>query len=159
MKCLVKFEADWADEHNVYGFYVYGNDEEIQKQFTYAKAYWEVYPYIDVEFYFGTNECITFEDYESYRRSFDLIDCTEEDYQVLQDKFGNSGGVVEWGWTGAMDFFDCVFGWGDSEEKNPRLLKLAEELWPPQNIQHDPTPEELEDFWDPKPKETFWDVN
>lgn len=147
MKCLVKFEADWADEHDVYGFRVFDDQEEIQKQFLYAETYWKVYPNKEVEMSFGSNEWMTYEDYESYRRSFDLIDVTDEDFEVLKDKFGGYRDRVDWGWTGAMNFYDHVEGWGDNVEKNPRLLKLREELWPQPVIQHDPTPEELEDFW------------
>ena len=131
MTILAKFQCDWADEHDVYGFTVYKSREELEKVFTYVTAWFEENPGETIELGFGTNQYLGFEDVESFRRSLTIMDVTDEELQTLKKFFGCRWNEdrVDFGFTGWCDITDYIIPYGD-DDKNERLDILANELWP-----------------------------
>lgn len=88
---LVKFEADYADEFDVYGFRVM-NESQFQ-EFT-ANLEKIKFPQ---EVYFGTNEAVEFESLDEYKRAFKSKEIDRNEHLVLKRLFGND-------WYGTVDF-------------------------------------------------------
>ena len=86
MKQLIKFEDNWADEFNVEAFAV-KDYQEIEKLFALAKIYFDLFPGQELEIGFGTNEELTFRDYEDYRSKFTVTDLTESEVEVFREHF------------------------------------------------------------------------
>jgi hypothetical protein len=136
MTTLVKFQADWADEHDVYGFRTYNSPKEIEKVFTYVEAWFDAYPGQEIELGFGTNQQLTFGDFISFYDSFTITELTDDEFQTLQKLFpGWREGVVDFGWNGWADVVDYLIPC--PEDENERLTKLADELWPPREDLND----------------------
>ena len=131
MTILAKFQCDWADEHDVYGFMTYNSRDKLEKIFTYMTAYWETYPNKEVELGFGTNQCLYFDSIEGFRGCFTITELTDEEFGTLLKLFPTwRDGVANFGYTGWSDIIDAVTPWRE-EDKNERLEQLADELWPP----------------------------
>lgn len=83
-KILIKFQADYADEFDVYGF-------TIQDQSWWDKHLQEVAGRLDeegtIERYFGTNECVEFHSLEQYTASFTVTPITDDEFQVFKKLF------------------------------------------------------------------------
>jgi hypothetical protein len=135
MTILAKFQCDWADEHDVYGFMIYNSREELEKIFTYMTAYWETYPNKEIELSFGTNEYLGFDSIEGLRECFTVLDVTDEELQTLKKFFVCSwnDNIVEFGWTGWDNIIDAVTPWRE-EDRNEELDNLANKLWPPREF-------------------------
>jgi hypothetical protein len=84
MPVLLKYEDDYADEFDVYGFMLM-TDEEWNK-FEKVIDCMEDFPQ---EFYFGTNEQIIYENKENVKRAFKPIRISLEDAKVIKKLFGN----------------------------------------------------------------------
>jgi hypothetical protein len=81
VKKLVKFNCDWADEFDVYGFTIIENDE--WDKFMQAIENLD-YPH---ESYFGTNEAIIFERRDDIIRSFKVVDITDQEADIFKRCF------------------------------------------------------------------------
>jgi len=84
---LVKFQADYADEFDVYGMRLMTSKEYAEfldeaKKDTYPK-----------ELYFGTNEQIVFNDFGDVERSLTVEDLSPTGEQVIRAAIGD-----EFGW-------------------------------------------------------------
>lgn len=133
MTILAKFQCNWADEHDVYGFRTFESKEEVEKIFTYVQAWFEENPGEVIDLYFGTNEHIDLECFESFKESLTIIELTEEELETLKKLFGPHWlveNLIDYGWTGWADVQDYLIPW--EENGNERLLNLADELWPPE---------------------------
>lgn len=82
MSLLVKFQMDWADEHDVYGFRIMGDDEWNRFQEVLDCV---IYPQ---ETYFGTNEELIFESKEQVLKALEVSTLTEEEVAVFKKFFG-----------------------------------------------------------------------
>lgn len=86
---LVKFKKDYADEFNVCGISLY-TEEDLDKTLTYLKDNFDKLN--DKEYYFGTNECLEFSNYDEITQSIVISDISEETYKelknILSDDFG-----------------------------------------------------------------------
>jgi hypothetical protein len=85
---LIKQCIDYADEFDVYAFDVVPKDEwEANKKRILELTY-------ELEYYFGTNEELTFADGEDYLNQIVVSDISEEEAQTLDKlfdgEFGNS---------------------------------------------------------------------
>jgi hypothetical protein len=93
MPVLLKLQADWADEFNVYGFEVISKKDWMKLQ----EAIHEIkYP---KEVYFGTNEAITLENPDSTLRMFNAKEITPLEAATLYRLFPQYGGRCEFGWV------------------------------------------------------------
>ena len=94
MAKLIKFQADWADEFDVYGFKVVTDIEWEQIQEAIQKI---EYPR---EYGFGTNEQILFESSDEFMRALKVVDVTDDEVEVLQKCFPKpwKDGDIEFGW-------------------------------------------------------------
>jgi len=84
MQFLVKCQADYSDEFDVYGFKVMSDEQWIILQENIKKCN---YP---MEVYFGTNEALIFESPNEIMRSLTAIEMTPEEVEVLKKGFGTS---------------------------------------------------------------------
>lgn len=91
---LVKYSFDYADEFSVSGFGVY-TIEEWSVIKSSIKNSIEINP--DKEYYFGTNEYLTFSDYESWESGLDVIYISQSEAKVLGELF-------------QFDLIDSTFG-------------------------------------------------
>jgi len=80
---LVKFEGNWADEMDIYGFHVMS-----EEQWEYKKNEIKHTPFPE-EVYFGTNEYETYETPEEYLRNFKVIEITEIEAEIISRLFGS----------------------------------------------------------------------
>jgi hypothetical protein len=87
-KVLVKFEANYADEFDIYGFDIM-EKSEWEDHLTWVNNITEEtdgeYQW-PIEEFFGTNEAILFYDYNEYVSCFTVVDITEEEVETI-DKF------------------------------------------------------------------------
>ncbi len=83
MPVLLKFDSNYADEFNIEGF-VAISEAEWKSYKTKAKKAIGNSPH---EYYFGTNESITFSGYKEYLKSFKATTISEEEYQFLLKTF------------------------------------------------------------------------
>jgi hypothetical protein len=88
---LVKFQADYADEFDVYGFTVMTENQYIQFRNDLEKVEWPS------ENYFGTNEAIVFQSLKDYENAIEVIEIDEKEYQVLEKLFGGGYMGVSFG--------------------------------------------------------------
>lgn len=81
---LAKFDDNYADEFDVHGFMVM--DQEYYNQFV------KDLPKIKFpnEIWFGTNEGITFQSLDEYKKAFTFQEIDENEYLVLKKLFGNT---------------------------------------------------------------------
>jgi len=92
MKVLVKFEADYADEFDVYGFQIMDKDKWLKYK---AKL-------MDhegtIEIYFGTNEAIVAESGEEFLYNYTVIGISGTESSHLEKLFpnGNYGNFLMW---------------------------------------------------------------
>ena len=110
---LIKFQSNYSDEFEVYGFKTVESLEEFDKELMRAKQFWQQYRNAEVSMCFGTNEEFIFDDYEGYAACFEISTITEAEMICLERLFGG-----EWGFVEAFNFTEHV----DED--------LANELWP-----------------------------
>jgi hypothetical protein len=103
MSLLVKFQMDWADEHDVYGIRIMGDDE--WKRF---QEVLDCVPYPQ-EMYFGTNEELNFKNKAQVLNAFEISTLTDEEVAVFKKFFGKpySDGV-EFGWDPIDQFAEVI---------------------------------------------------
>jgi|LakMenE01Jun11ns_1017448.scaffolds.fasta_scaffold9809416_3 hypothetical protein len=137
MKQLIKFQDNWADEFNVEAFAV-KDYQEIEKLFALAKIYFDLFPGQELEIGFGTNETLTFCDYEDYRSRFTVTDLTESEVEVFQKHFpqylpeilpvfGTGSGVFEFG-----IFYDHFFNLYDEGNLSDDIIDKLKQIEPVQ---------------------------
>lgn len=92
---LVKFQADYADEFDVYGFKVVTDIEweqiqEAIKRISYPREYG-----------FGTNEEIQFESASEFMGALKVVDLSDDEVEVLSRCFPKTwkDGDIEFGWN------------------------------------------------------------
>ena len=127
---LIKFQSDYADEFDVYGFVALSSLKDFNKQLSFAQTFWEEYPGREVEVGFGTNESFRYDNYDSFYESFEVVEITPEEFKMLQRLFpGYDDTQVGWGFTGTIQLDAWV--WESFEfDNNERLSALYAELWP-----------------------------
>jgi hypothetical protein len=81
---LVKFQANYADEFDVYGFAVFQAStweeiKELARDLDWSNP---------IERYFGTNEAITFKSYADYIHHFKVTTISEAEFLMLKKLFG-----------------------------------------------------------------------
>lgn len=83
---LVKYEYDYADEFDVYGFELLDQDgiDKLNNRIENL-----TYPY---ESYFGTNEALLLENIEEIKYGLKIIKITYNDYISLEKLFGTRYG-------------------------------------------------------------------
>jgi hypothetical protein len=102
---LVKFDNDWADEFSLTTFAVMEH-KEIEKLLYLVELYFSFFPGKIIEMYFGTNEYFEFEDYKSFRNSFEIVNLTKQEVKMLGKLFPPyEENPVEFG----NNFLDGVF--------------------------------------------------
>jgi len=95
MPILLKCEADYADEFDVYGLVIIDSEEWEN----FKKQVHDIdYP---IEIYFGTNEAILFESSDSVLQSMTPYEITEDEAAVfekfLKPSYSKSG--IDFGWN------------------------------------------------------------
>jgi hypothetical protein len=86
---LIKFNCDYADEFDVYGFEISTrkkHNEYVDKLAGYPKM-------INAELYFGTNEVLEFDTVSDYMHCIDIKDITKEEYDSIERLFGRYFGI------------------------------------------------------------------
>ncbi len=91
-KLLVKGDTCYADEFQCEYFGVF-TQEEWDKITAAAKARFDEADGNEVELYFGTNECNTFESYEDWFNDFTISEISDELYTTLKKYFGKTFGT------------------------------------------------------------------
>lgn len=78
---LVKFEDNWADEMNIYGFKLFKNDEFeiLQKKISSITG--------SIVIGFGTNQDNEYDDYNDLLNCFEIIPISLEKYNLLMELF------------------------------------------------------------------------
>lgn len=92
-KVLVKSSADYADEFDVYGFSVMPEERfaELDKK---AKDFFDKATE-ELECWFGTNEAVTYDCYEDWKRDLTVIPITDKEADILKKLFdGNHFGTT-----------------------------------------------------------------
>lgn len=89
---LIKFQKDYADEFDVYGFLAC-HEKEWLHHLEYAKNYFieqakEGYDSVNV--CFGTNEEFEYQDIKEYISSYEITEITEEEFNILNKLFPKS---------------------------------------------------------------------
>lgn len=95
---LLKIDTCWADEFDVEGFTVSTKEkwDEINEKLK------DNFP-CDQEFYFGTNEFITFDSYEDWKSGIKVIPITEDEAKDIRRLFGS-------GYAQRLDQVTYAFG-------------------------------------------------
>lgn len=106
MTVLVKFQADYADEFDVYGFKVF-HDSEWEDTLKAIKENAE----FPAELGFGSNEYITLETFEDYERCIDVTRIEDEQAAFLAEQFPNSD---TYGWGQYLEP-ETVYGLEDED--------------------------------------------
>lgn len=91
---LVKFDSNYADEFDIGGFIVM-SEEDWEKHNVLVKKKFDEEG--EIEVYFGTNESMIWESYESYIGDFYVNKLSDEELKALKKLFGpnpSSGSVV-----------------------------------------------------------------
>jgi len=84
-KVLLKFQADYADEFDVYGLRIVDKDEwEKEKEHIRSQKFVEQNGKWPQEKYFGTNEGIVFESPEELIGSYKEIEITDNEAKILE---------------------------------------------------------------------------
>ena len=86
---LVKLDMNWADEFDVNAFWVTTQNRYDQFLRTITE-----YDFSNDEFYFGTNEWISFDSTNEVIRSLQVIPITKEFYDQLITHFGEEYGLL-----------------------------------------------------------------
>ena len=86
---LVRFESDWGDEFDVYGFEIM-TKKSYEKYISELREKWE--DGITVECYFGTNEGFTWENIEDYTNCLTVTDINKEEYNIIKRLFSKHYG-------------------------------------------------------------------
>jgi hypothetical protein len=89
---LIKYHKNWADELDVEGFMLW-TEEKWNEHLSKVKEYFEKSPHT-VEMYFGTNEAIEYDNFEEYKRSFEVKKITPEEAKTLKKLFDEKLGHV-----------------------------------------------------------------
>lgn len=122
---LINFNANYADEFDIEGFIVM-TEKAWEEHKAFAKSlfekkaagrkaprelpedhtdptYWQIYEERrdyertqETEVYFGTNEFISYYDYEDYMRAFEVTPLSEQGYAVLKELFNEHHEGYEW---------------------------------------------------------------
>jgi hypothetical protein len=109
---LVKFDCNYADEFDTEGFIVMSESEWL-KHITHVEKHFENWNKTHepdrwgnrqgIEVYFGTNEAIIYEAFDSYRSSFSTSELSDSDYDTLKRLFGKSYGPIRNGMVVMID--------------------------------------------------------
>lgn len=80
---FVRFSADYADEFDIGGCFVTTRSPEdfFEEALENSIEYFDGFP---CDRYFGTNEFITYESLEDYKRCFNFQECSKEFYEEFQ---------------------------------------------------------------------------
>lgn len=84
---LVKYSDNYADEFDIQGFRLFTETEYNEWDAEVCKLY-----YWPATYQFGTNEDITYEDFDSYRYKIDVLEISEERYNFMSKCFGTTYG-------------------------------------------------------------------
>jgi hypothetical protein len=112
---LIKFDCNYADEFDTEGFIVMSQSEWLQHIVGVEKMFerWNKDHEPDrwgnregIEVYFGTNEQIIYETFESYRSSFSTTELSDTDHETLKRLFGKSYGAIKNGMVVMIDVED-----------------------------------------------------
>lgn len=88
MYYLIKFDKDWADEFNVYGFQIF---EQVEWDKLYKKL--KKNKNKEVSFNFGTNEGWDEEPIQSFLDDIEIIEITEDEKNIIEKLMGDEFGV------------------------------------------------------------------
>lgn len=136
MKYLIKFKCNYADEFDTSGFITESSLEDFNKSMTFVQKYFELYPGVELEVYFGTNEQLTFEDFESYRECFTITEISDEEHETLLKLFTPSVSYLtecDWGITAG---FEADLQIADDYDDFPQELQdMCDEFWPKYNCE------------------------
>ncbi len=111
MPVLIKFQKDWADEFDVYGFQVLSDKEwaELQEAIDKIK-----YP---LELYFGTNEQLIFESSDETLRELKATFLNLGEYLVFKKHFGTTySDSIDFGWNPIDQILDSYSGQKSDDE-------------------------------------------
>lgn len=89
-KILVKYSDDYADEFEIKGFAIM-TEEEFKKGIDFAKEEFEEVG--SLNFVFGSNEYIDYEDFEKFKNCFNCEKISEDNFTVLKQFFGIQYGI------------------------------------------------------------------
>ena len=112
-KVLVIWEANWADEMNVYGFVIVSAEEASAFK---KKARKIVSPF---EIYVGTNEEIEYSDGKQFLKALTFRRITPEESKIIEKFFGES--------AGHSNFWDFIEENEDDEEDYEGDLEIPKE--------------------------------
>jgi len=117
---LVKFQADYAGEFDVYGFKVFPDIKSAERIFKIAELFWVQYPGKLVEFGFGREGWLEARSYKEYRNMFEVIEISEQEAKVLNKLFGNDWDeYADYGLTQIFKFEDGldISDWPENLQK------------------------------------------
>lgn len=112
-KILVKFSDNYADEFDVDGFMVIDKDQ-FNKEVELIKRLFDEYG--EHEFYFGTNEALSYDNFNQWFDTFSVTDITDAEADVLNRLFGTywsnqirfgTMNAYEYALDSAYDEFGC----------------------------------------------------
>lgn len=137
MKQLVIFKDNYADEFDVESFAITDSDE-MPKLFGLVNLYFEFFPKKELELYFGTNEALIFEDYESFHRCFTIHNISEQETNVFYKffptylpnqpiEFGTSPGIFDLNFI-TDEFFELHDSGELSEEMIDKIIEIEPEF-------------------------------
>jgi hypothetical protein len=77
---LVKYEDNWADEFDIYGFEIFN-----QRQFDFLNVVInDIRKVGDFEYYFGTNEYIDYTSVQGVRNALEFKEISKEEFETLK---------------------------------------------------------------------------
>jgi len=85
MALLVKFYGKYSDEFDCCEFVVYRDAKDFERWKERMKVLFDLNG--TTEFYFGTNEMLTYENLEDVMRDVEVIEITDIEFQVFQRLF------------------------------------------------------------------------
>lgn len=88
---LIKFNGDWADEFNLYGFSIMTAVawDEIERELTNADQSIEI-----EDVYFGTNEAMNWNCTADFLQDLEVISISEKEAEILKRLFGHCFGYT-----------------------------------------------------------------
>jgi hypothetical protein len=90
---FVEMSHDYADEFDVKGAFVISK-ELFEESMEKIRAAFAAGKYENREFYFGTNEALTFDDLYSFESGVSVKECTEQFYDEFKQLTGGSIGTT-----------------------------------------------------------------
>lgn len=89
---ILKFSKDYSDEFDVYGVSLYTEDELAVRLARVEKLFDGGNVDSRTEFYFGTNEYLTFHDFMDFQDSYDAVEVSETFATEFEATVGKSFG-------------------------------------------------------------------